>query len=532
MAYGVSTFLAFPQPIPGLHVVADLGIVAGPLAVGCLLMALDGLSPRKAAVSAFLASLATHAVFFHWFYVVTVRYGHASPVLGLLAPLVPAVYVSLFTALFAACWQELRARGLASSLAAALLWTAIDHFRGFALGGFPWASLGYSQYQNWALLGLARYTGVYGLSFVAALAGAGLAQWVRSESATRRVPRDSVAAFVGVIVLHGLGALCGPAPVVADETTTVRVAALQGNIDQNEKWSEARVGENLGRYLSLSRRAVEAGAEIVVWPESAVPGFVEFEASIREPIAALAREHGVSFVLGGTGATVDPRTGRLSEVYDSAFLMGPSGEVSDRYDKVHLVPFGEFVPFRSVLGAFIEALARGMATLDVSPGEAPRALSLPRPNPLADTRIGVPICYELLFPDLVRRISNDGARVLFAITNDAWYGRTGAPHQFLAMTALRSAENSLWTVRAANSGVSAIIDSRGRVVTQSEIFVRDLVVGDIPLSLESGGGTFYSRHGDVFAFCCWVGALGLWMRARVSNARTNEQTGRGEGASQ
>ncbi len=185
-----------------------------------------------------------------------------------------------------------------------------------------------------------------------------------------------------------------------------------------------------------------------------------------------------------------------------------------------------------MLGAFIGALARGMATLDVAQGEAPRALSLPRRDPLPDIRIGVPICYELLFPDLVRRISNDGARVLFAITNDAWYGRTGAPYQFLAMTALRSAENALWTVRAANSGVSAIIDSRGRVVTRSEIFVQDLVVGDIPLSLEGGGGTFYSRYGDGFAVVCWVGALGLLVRARMSKTRTNARMCSGEGTPQ
>jgi apolipoprotein N-acyltransferase len=124
---------------------------------------------------------------------------------------------------------------------------------------------------------------------------------------------------------------------------------------------------------------------------------------------------------------------------------------------------------------------------------------------------GVPICYELLFPDLVRRFAGDGAEVLLAITNDAWYGRTGAPYQFLAMTALRSAETRLWTARAANTGVSAVIDARGRVRSRTRIFERGLLVSDLPLRPAPIGGSFYTRYGDVFAYACWagVGVLGL-----------------------
>jgi apolipoprotein N-acyltransferase len=127
---------------------------------------------------------------------------------------------------------------------------------------------------------------------------------------------------------------------------------------------------------------------------------------------------------------------------------------------------------------------------------------------------GVPICYELLFPDLVRRFVADGAEVLIAITNDAWYGRTGAPFQFLAITALRSAETRVWTARAANSGVSAFIDARGRVRAQSRIFERAWLVHEVPLRPPPAGGSFYTRHGDVFAGACWLGsAMALWVCA-------------------
>jgi apolipoprotein N-acyltransferase len=133
--------------------------------------------------------------------------------------------------------------------------------------------------------------------------------------------------------------------------------------------------------------------------------------------------------------------------------------------------------------------------------------------------VGVPICYELLFPELTRRFVRDGAEMLLALTNDAWYGRTGAPHQFLAMTAVRSAENGVWTARAANTGVSAIIDSQGRVRMQTRIFERDLLVADIPLRPSPLGGTFYSRNGDVFAYLCWAGVAGLALTGLIRRKR-------------
>jgi apolipoprotein N-acyltransferase len=158
-----------------------------------------------------------------------------------------------------------------------------------------------------------------------------------------------------------------------------------------------------------------------------------------------------------------------------------------------------------------------MATESVSRGSGPRALSIATPAAsAASVTAGVPICYELLFPDLTRRFVRDGAVLLLAITNDAWYGRTGAPYQFLAMTAVRSAENGVWTARAANTGVSAIIDSRGRVRSRTRIFERDLLVGDLPLRVSPAGGTFYARHGDLFAYGCWMAIAAL---AVVSAAR-------------
>ena len=277
-------------------------------------------------------------------------------------------------------------------------------------------------------------------------------------------------------------------------------------VDQGQRWDAARREEIFSRYLRLSREAAPR-ADWIVWPETAVPGLIEQDAPIRGRLAELAAESGASLVVGGMGVEVDWEARRFSHFFDSAFLFDPDGALEDRYDKTHLVPFGEFVPLRGLLGHFFQALASGLSSNDVTPGERPRNLGLVRPGGSGQRRlVGVPICYELIFPDLVRRMGGEGAVALLAITNDAWYGRTGAPHQFLAMTAMRAAENGLPVVRAANTGVSALIDARGRVTEHGRLFEEATVVGEIEIPVDRAP-TFYARHGDVFAGACTVACL-------------------------
>ncbi len=512
LAYATALFLAFPHPVGGR--VVDGGLLAGWLAPACLVAGLRGLGPWRAAGLAFAAGLLAHAAIFHWIYVVTVVYGHAPVWAGVAAPLALAIYPALLTAGFGAGLAGLAGRGRAGPFALAALWTAGDHLRAFALTGFPWATLGYAQHGNAALLGLAPWTGVYGLSFVTVLAGAALADLVSGP----RVgwPRREARAALGVVlVLHGLGALAALRDAAETDAATLRVAVLQGDIDQGVKWSPEWAERTLEHYEGLTRRAAAQGAAAILWPETAVPGSLTNRPELRERIAALARESQALLVVGGVGVVADGGTWRF---YDSAFAFAPSGALLARYDKSHLVPFGEYVPLRALLGRFLGALARGIAPADVSAGPAPQGLALPHPGGSGVVTVGVPICYELLFPDLVRRFVRDGAEVLFAITNDAWYGRTGAPYQFLAMTAVRSAETGVWTARAANTGVSAIIDHRGRVRARTPIFQRDLLVADVPLRPAAAQRSFYVRHGDVFAGACWAAlAVLAGLPRRVSN---------------
>jgi apolipoprotein N-acyltransferase len=526
LAYVAATFLSFPHPLPFLGgAVLDLGVVLSFLAPACLVLGLDGLRVRPAATSAFLWTVLAHGFVLHFIYVVTVVYGHAPAVIGVVAPFALATYAGAVAAPFGAVWVWFRDRGLANAWTAALLWTVLDHLRGVALTGWPWATMGYAQHLNPALLGLAQWTGVYGLSFAVVLGGVGIAEAVASLRAARRPSPHTVAAIGFVVFLHGFGWATRIQPGIDDDMLdqSVRIAVIQGNIDQGVKWNAAWIERTVATYEDLSRKAAAEGAELIVWPETALPGAVETDPSLMARIEALARETGATFVVGSVGVDLDAM-GRVDRFYDSAFFVEPGqGFLPDRYDKTHLVPFGEYVPLRDLLGSLLGAVASGMARGDVTPGAAPRAVDLT----LAATpdggrrllRAAVPICYELLFPHLVRRFVVDGGGILLSITNDAWYGRTGAPYHFLAITALRSAETGTYGMRAANTGVSAVIDSGGRVRERTPIFEEAYLVADVPVRRPMGasGGTFYVRHGDVFVILCWLGLsaamlLGVWRR--------------------
>ncbi|HVP28378.1 MAG TPA: apolipoprotein N-acyltransferase [Myxococcota bacterium] len=520
-AYVAATFLSFPHAIPGGSI--DLGLAFAWVGPALLLAGLRALSPARAFTTAFLAGLAAHAAVLHWIYVVTVVYGEAPPIVGVVAPIGLAAYMAIHVGTFGWVAARLARARLDGPFALAAAWAALDLSRHHFLTGFPWAVLGYAQHRNPALLVLASYTGVVGLSFVTALgsfAGLGL---LRAWRAGARPPREAWAALVAVALVHGAGfAALATDPAPGGER--LRVAVLQGNVDQGVKWSPGFLEETLARYERLTREAAGKGARVVVWPETAVPGSIETDAGFRERLQNLAEETSTTLVVGAVG--IELRKGEV-HYFDSAYLFDTTGEIADRYDKSHLVPFGEYVPLRELLGTFVGAVARGIAPDNVTAGPGPRILSLPlapAPGQLYDVAVpaGVPICYELLFPDLVRHFVLDGGRLLLAITNDAWYGRTGAPYQFLAITALRSAETRTWTARAANTGVSALIDDRGRVRAETPIFETTLLVEDVPLRSPGDAPSFYVRHGDVFGIGCAAATLLLllaaWRRGRERSA--------------
>ena len=481
---GGALVLAFPS--------ADLGWLAF-VALAPWLVRIPDLTPRAAAVGGLASGLVFYLGSLWWIAGTMVRYGDVTGYLAIPVAaailLLLALYLGLFTAAFAAALAWVRpVTGPGFVLAAATLWVALEYGRAHLLSGFPWNLLGYSQYRNGVLLPVVTVTGVYGLSFLVMAVNAALAWGCRQRRHWRDVG-GTAALAAGIVALALVPR--GSVPRVTAGPRPTTVALVQGNIAQELKWDPARQLENLVTYQRLSlTTALERRPALIVWPETAVPFSLE-DSRRREPVLAVARAAQTSLVVGAPH--VDRTAGR---VFNSAFLVDTAGAVADRYDKVHLVPFGEYVPLRPLLFFADWFVTGGIG--EFTPGPAAKLFSSPA------GRFGVTICYEAIFPELVRLAFADGAEFLVNLTNDAWFGQTAAPYQHLAMATVRAVENQAYVVRAANTGISAIIAPDGRIVQASGLFTREVVAGAITPRRRT---TFYTRYGDVFARAALGAAL-------------------------
>jgi apolipoprotein N-acyltransferase len=408
-----------------------------------------------------------------------------------------AAYCGLWTGLVAASASSLarrRGRGWAL-LAVPFLWVAAEWGRGHVMGGFPWGSLGYSQHQQLAVIQVAELAGVWGVSFVVAAVNAALAGTVLLPRRRALAGLGLAAALVAATV--GFGAWRLGEPAGAGEVT---VAVMQPAIEQPLKWSPEHTTRTLAVYGELTRRAARERPDLIVWPETASPTILRQDRELVAALREVAAAWRVSLLVG----SIDVPDGRPDELRNTAFLLTEQG-IAGRYDKIHLVPFGEYVPLSGVIG-FVRSWAEFIS--EMTPGT--RAVVFPGPP----APFGVVICYEGIFPALVRRFVAGGARLLVNMTNDAWFGRTSGPLQHLAMYPLRAVEHRIAVVRAANTGVSAIIAPSGRIVRSLGLFERDNLIERVPLR---GGETLYTRLGDWLAWLA-VGVSGLALAAAAGRA--------------
>ena len=410
---------------------------------------------------------------------------------------------ALFPAVFAVVVRRLCVVGGSRALAAApLVWTATELGRTYLFSGFPWVLLGYSQTDVLPIAQLASVFGVYGVSALvvsvsAALAASGLAIVApadgRGDAGRTRI--WPVAVAIGLVLSVAVwGSLRVTGSALTSSGTPVRVGLVQGNVAQGEKWDPTRATAIFESYLGLTRRAIREGAALVIWPESSTPFSFEEDRTAAEAVRQLARDGRVDILFGSN--QVERTT--PNRYFNAAFLLGPDGEQKGVYRKMHLVPFGEYVPLKSLL-SFAAPLVEAVSGF--SPGT--EATLLPTLGGPASTAI----CYEIVFPNLVRQSVADGSQLLTTITNDAWFGRTVAPYQHFAQASMRAIENGRYLVRAANTGISGIVDPYGRVVARSDLFATAVVVGDVRFLRAT---TVYTRIGDAFAYASLaltVGAL-------------------------
>jgi apolipoprotein N-acyltransferase len=499
IAFALAFGLSFPFRAGELRF--DLGPALGWVALLPLAWLLRGLTPGAGLLWASAAASGAFGVALWWIYIVVHVHGQAPLWAGVgAAALLSAalgLHVGVAGALFA--WLAPRA-GAFRLLLLPSVWVVLEKVRGtLVFGGFPWAGLGYAMHADGPMRELAAVAGVYGLSFALALAAALLAEG--------RL-RSALALFA---LLHFGGFALGLSAEPEPGVEPLRIGIVQANIPQGEKWDAERAGAAFQAHLDLSEwAAASAELDLILWPETAIPVLLEVDPDARGALSALAERHHVAVVVGGLG--IDrPSPGEEVRFFNSSFAIDPSGQFVDRYDKSRLVPFGEYVPARALFG-FLDALATGLALSDLTPGFGPRTLGgIPA---LSGSRSAAPlICYEAIYPELVREAVRGGARLLMNLTNDAWYGRSSAPDQFLAIAAMRAAEHGIPMVRAANTGISAVVDPGGLVRESTPLFEPRALVARVPAP--RAGLAPYTRFGD---WVVWAGGgliLGIALATRL-----------------
>jgi apolipoprotein N-acyltransferase len=354
--------------------------------------------------------------------------------------------------------------------ATAALWTGLERTHG--LLGFAWLDLGNAGIDMPAPMRLAPLTGVYGLSFLFAMLACALALVLL------RRPRGELAWLVMVPVLFALPA--APAPVRGAETALL----VQPNIDTEMTWTDASL-RGVERELALLSRS--RNERLIIWPEVPAPFYPSDDRAFGDYAAGIARTDQAYFLLGGVAYN------QAHAPLNSAFLFDPAGDLVERYDKINLVPFGEFVP--DVFG-WVNRITKEAG--DFAAGN--RIVVFP----VGGHRMGAFICYESAFPDLVRQFARNGAEALVNLSNDGYFGHSAAREQHLELVRMRAAENRRWILRATNDGLSAVVDPAGRVTYRAAPY-RELAAAVSYQYLS--GTTFYTRHGDWFAWSCL--ALGL-----------------------
>lgn len=513
------TGLLYPLCFPSF----DFGLLAW-LVLVPLHITIDRVPPARAFRLGWFAGFVAFTTTMGWVITAMHQYGKMPLEWSYLALALLAAYLGLYVAAYAAIVTWLRRTLPPYGWAVApFLWVTLELIRTYLFSGLPWALLGYSQYRWLSVIQLADITGVYGVSFLIVLINVALAEVIlwfvhRYQSLPVRqvpVPFPWLPAASAVLML--LGALGYGAMVLGStvpSATTVSIGLVQANIDQAQKWDAAYRRQTLDRYTRLTAQAADQ-ADLIIWPEAATPFLFEQELLYRAEVESLVRHHGIP-LLFGSPALRYYSNGR-PYLLNSAYLFSPDGKILGRYDKRHLVPFGEYIPLKSML-FFLDKLVEGIG--DFEAGTVPTLLTLPSGDHLESpasgaaalgSKFGVVICFEVIFPDLVREFVRDGADFMVTITNDAWFGDSSAPYQHFGMVVLRSVENHTAFARAANTGISGFIDPYGRVLHASPIFTEEAMVGRIPAHNRP---TFYSRHGDVFAYGCVIIA-GLFLLAAL-----------------
>jgi apolipoprotein N-acyltransferase len=522
---GFLLFLSFPGAA-GFWPLAWVALVP-------LLLAIRNISPGRAARLGLMTGMIHYVALLYWIVIVLGRYGNlpwwvSVPALLLLA-LYMSIYLAFFCALISHVWKQ---KEVLVIWVGPFLWVGLDFIRSFLFSGFPWQDLAYSQYKALFLIQTADLIGHFGVTFNIVLVNCVttllFVLW-RDNRATSQSSLSVLMTFrIRKAWFYGvLPTLCILLAVmtynflryrqiseVIESSPKMKIGVVQGNIEQDQKWSPSMRFETIEIYSELSKQAMVQGNEppdLLVWPETALPFLISDNPYLNKLKKELITKE-KTWLLSGAPfheKVEGNKVGLKKEIrsYNSAYLFTPEGEVGGRYDKQHLVPFGEYIPLSDYLplpGPLVENIG------NFSAGKSARPLSC------QGAEIGVLICFESIFPKLARDLTSGGANLLVNITNDAWFGRSSAPWQHLSMTVFRAVENRRSLARSANTGVSTIIDPLGRMADTSPLFQPSYLVAEAPLLKEK---TTFVSFGYYFGLLCLLACIPLAFVFRRSKQR-------------
>jgi apolipoprotein N-acyltransferase len=446
---------------------------------------LSNKSPGRAFLLGWTAGFSYYAVLLYWIPAVPSHYGGLSIFSSIAIYLGFTCFLGLFWASFALLFAKVhKSYFILSFFCAPFLWVSFEFLITYILTGFPWGLLGYGQYQNLYFIQMASVTGIYGLSFILVLFQS---LFVLSMKLRKRAP--FIAAFALVLLIH-MGGFVSMKDIPIREDS-FSAAVIQGNVSSDIQWSQLSFPEIEAlfyQHLELSLEATRTNSTLVIWPEFSVPLcfgcpygiYKEF----KDRLYRFVQETGCSLLLGTNEKS---EAGGETKYYNTSICLHPDLSQS-HYHKIHLVPFGEYTPYRKIF-SFISRVTHAIG--DLTPGDQ-YILHEHKGN-----AFGTPICYEIIFPNLVRKFAKSGGDFLVTITNDGWYGRSAAPYQHFSMAVIRAVENRRYLYRAATTGISGIIDPYGRVLARSELMTQTFLHGIITPMHKN---TAYTEHGDVIAY--------------------------------
>jgi len=488
----------------GLMLTASFPNLGSPLiawfALAPLMAALRNCSLLDSLRWRYLCGIIHFITLIYWIIPCLKTYGMIPLYLSLIVLILFAAYLALFIAGFAAAVNWVCKDAKMLIFIAPVFWVAFEYTRAHLFTGFPWELLGYSQFHILPLIQVADVLGVYGVSFLVVMGNIIVfliylslsgRSWNGHILAKKQVVMPLVCFFIVLTSVWGYGVWrMGSIEKVVAASPSKRVSVIQGNISQQMKWDPAFQTATIDRYIALSRKEAETDPHLIVWPETAMPFYFGYNLPLTNRVLKGIQPTQTDYIISSPG--FDRKEDRV-EYRNRAFMLeAGQRNIADTYDKAHLVPFGEYVPLKKWL-PFLGKLVAQVG--DFSAGEKGANLKW------GEHRIGMLICYALIFPYLSREAARNGADLLVNITNDAWYGRTSAPFQHFSMAVFRAVENRRALARAANTGISGFVDPTGKIITASPIFEEAALTAEIPLVSIS---TLYTRFGDWFSLICVV----------------------------